>query len=137
MSRCEYLSPRRTIAEPLEPRRLLAVIPGFAESLVASGLNRPAQMDFAPDGRLFITQQDGKLRVIKNGQLLANPFLTVAAHNTGESGLLGITLDPDFTNNKFLYVYYTRLDGSGGHRNRVSRFTANGDVALAGSEKVL
>ncbi|MBC7785177.1 MAG: PQQ-dependent sugar dehydrogenase, partial [Burkholderiales bacterium] len=115
----------------------MTVISGFQESLVAGGLSRAVQMDFAPDGRLFVTQQDGKLRVIKNGSLLATPFVTVPSHNTGESGLIGITFDPNFASNKYLYIYYTRPDGAGGYKNRVSRFTANGDVAVAGSEKVL
>lgn len=128
---------RQPLCETLESRRLLTVIPGFAESLVASGLNRPTQMDFAPDGRLFVSQQDGNLRVIKNGTLLSTPFVTVPAHNSGESGLIGVTFDPDFAANKFVYIYYTRPNGSGGYVNRVSRFTASGDVAVAGSEKVL
>src|SRR4051812_37004902 len=123
--------------EPLEGRRLMTVIGGFAESLVASGLNRPTQMDFAPDGRLFVSQQDGKLRVIKNGGLLATPFVTIPVFNTGESGLIGVTFDPNFATNNYLYVYYTKPDANGGFHNRVSRFTASGDVAVAGSEKVL
>ena len=94
-------------------------------------MTRPVQMAFAPDGRLFITQQDGKLRVFKNGQLLATPFVTVTTHNSGERGLLGIAFDPNFASNKFVYVYYTHPNGSGGYVNRVSRFTANGDVAVA------
>src|SRR5205823_2838468 len=52
-----------------------------------------------------------------------------------ERGLLGVTFDPNFASNNFVYVYYT-VPGSPAH-NRVSRFTANGDVALGGSELVL
>src|SRR5262245_33716929 len=51
--------------------------PGFSEFVVASGLSRPTAMEFAPDGRLFVCQQGGELRVIKNLHLLAVPFLTV------------------------------------------------------------
>src|SRR5215217_1226672 len=120
--------------ERLERRQLLTVISGFTETLMAGGMTRPVQMDFAPDGRLFITQQDGKLRVLKNGQLLSTPFVTVSTQNTGERGLIGITFDPNFNSNHYLYVYYTHPDGSGNYRNRVSRFTANGDVAVSGSE---
>ena len=50
---------------------------GFTETLVASGVPVPTAMAFAPDGRLFVTQQNGKLRVIKNGTLLATPFVTL------------------------------------------------------------
>ncbi len=108
---------------------------GFAETLVAGGLSSPTAMAFAPDGRLFVCQQGGQLRVIKNGTLLATPFLTVTTDASGERGLLGIAFDPNFSTNHFVYVYYT-VPSSPRH-NRVSRFTASGDVAVAGSEVVI
>src|SRR6266550_4184850 len=108
---------------------------GFAESVVASGISSPTAMDFAPDGRLFVCQQNGQLRVIKNGVLLATPFLTVTTDTLGERGLLGVAFDPGFAVNHWVYIYYT-VPGSTAH-NRVSRFTANGDVAVAGSETVI
>jgi glucose/arabinose dehydrogenase len=109
--------------------------PGFSETQIASGLSSPTAMEFAPDGRLFVCRQGGQLRVIKNGSLLATPFLTLTVDSNGERGLLGVTFDPNFATNNFVYVYYT-VPGSPAH-NRVSRFTANGDVAVAGSELVL
>ena len=108
---------------------------GFLESLVAYGLSGPTAMAFAPDGRLFVTEQDGALRVIKDGALLPTPFVSLSVDSVGEGGLLGIALDPAFATNQFLYVYYT-VPGSPAH-NRVSRFTAVGDVAGAGSERVM
>src|SRR6266852_484171 len=75
---------------------------GFSESVIASGISSPTAMDFAPDGRLFVCQQNGQLRVIKNDALLATPFLTVTTDSTGERGLLGITFDPDFLNNQWV-----------------------------------
>src|SRR5688572_24742343 len=60
---------------------------GFAESLIASGLSSPTAMAFAPDGRLFVCQQGGHLRVIKNDALLPTPFLTVTPDSSGERGL--------------------------------------------------
>jgi glucose/arabinose dehydrogenase len=92
-------------------------------------------MAFAPDGRLFVCEQGGRLRVIKNGVLLSTPFLTVSTDSSGERGLLGIAFDPDFANNQFIYVYYTATTPA--VHNRVSRFTANGDVAVPGSETIL
>src|SRR5690348_17341794 len=50
---------------------------GFTDAAFASGFSNPTAMAFAPDGRLFVCQQTGQLRVIKNGALLATPFLTV------------------------------------------------------------
>ena len=105
---------------------------GFTETLVSNGLSNPTAMAFAPDGRLFVCLQGGQLRVIKNGALLATPFLTVTTDATGERGLLGITFDPNFSTNHFLYVYYTVTTTP--RHNRVSRFTANGDVVVPGSE---
>ena len=106
--------------------------PGFTEVQVGSNVGTsPTAMAFSPDGRLFVCLQGGQLRVIKNGLLLPTPFVTVRTTANGERGLLGVAFDPDFANNQFVYVYYT-VSTAPVH-NRVSRFTANGDVALGGS----
>jgi glucose/arabinose dehydrogenase len=73
--------------------------------------------------------------VVKNGALLTTPFLTVTVNADGERGLLGIAFDPAFSTNSHVYVYYTATTPT--IHNRLSRFTANGDVAVAGSEVVL
>jgi len=116
----------------LTPAAAATLPTGFAEALVASGLRRPTAMGFAPDGRLFVCEQGGTLRVIKNSTLLAAPFLTVTVNSLGERGLLGVAFDPAFATNKFVYIYYTATTPT--VHNRVSRFTAVGDVAAAGSE---
>ena len=122
--------PRSGAQEPL------ASLPsGFAETLVASGLAGPTAMTFAPDGRLFVCQQGGALRVIKNGALLSTPFVTLTVNSSGERGLLGVAFDPAFATNNFVYVYYTATTPA--IHNRVSRFTANGDTAVPGSEVVI
>ncbi len=108
--------------------------PGFTETSI-SGFANPTAMEIAPDGRIFVCQQGGSLRVIKNGALLATPFLTLSVDEIGERGLLGIAFDPNFAANNFLYVYYT-VPSTPRH-NRVSRFTANGDVVVAGSEQII
>ena len=89
-------------------------------------------MDIAPDGRVFVCEQNGSLRVIKNGVLLPAPFITLAVDPAGERGLLGVAFDPNFTTNNFIYLYYT-VPVEPRH-NRVSRFRANGDVVVPGSE---
>jgi glucose/arabinose dehydrogenase len=111
--------------------------PGFSQTILNpnGGAVSATAMALAPDGRVFIAEQGGNLRVVKNGQLLVTPFLALSVDSVSERGLLGVTLDPAFATNGFVYVYYTVL-GSPPH-NRVSRFTANGDVAVAGSEVVL
>ena len=112
---------------------MAATLPdGFTESQFGSNLGgSPTAMGFAPDGRLFVCLQGGQLRVIKDGALLGTPFVSITVDSNGERGLLGVTFDPNFANNQYVYVYHT-VPGSPPH-NRVSRYTANGDVAVAGS----
>jgi glucose/arabinose dehydrogenase len=81
---------------------------GFTETQVASGLASPTAMAFAPDGRLFVCEQGGRLRVIKDGALLPTPFATLTVNASGERGLLGVAFDPAFQLNRYVYVYYTR-----------------------------
>jgi glucose/arabinose dehydrogenase len=123
-----------SIASPVEIKA--ATLPvNFVETVLASGLTNPTAMTFAPDGRLFVCQQGGQLRVIKNGALLATPFVSLTVDSNGERGLLGVAFDPNFASNNFVYVYYTATTPA--THNRVSRFTAsvgNPDVAAAGSE---
>ena len=115
---------------------LAATVPdGFVDSVFVDVPSDTTAMQFAPDGRLFICQQSGKLRVVQNGTLLATPFLTVPVNDEGERGLLGVAFDPDFETNNFVYVYYTAT--SPNIHNRLSRFTANDNVAVPGSEVVL
>jgi len=92
-------------------------------------------MAIAPDGRIFVCQQGGALRVIKNGALLPAPFVSLTVDPNGERGLLGVAFDPNFASNNFVYVYYTVPIEP--RHNRVSRFIANGDVAVPGSETIL
>lgn len=109
---------------------------GLSRTVFASGFNDIlTAAAVAPDGRLFVTEQSGRLRVVKNGQLLAQPFVTLPVDPFGERGLLGVALHPDFATNGWLYLYYTTPEG--GVHNRISRFVATGDVALAGGETIL
>jgi glucose/arabinose dehydrogenase len=106
---------------------------GFTQTQVATGLAKAYEMAFAPDGRLFVTLEGGRVRVIKNGVLLPTPFLSLTVNASGDRGLIGIAFDPNFSTNHFVYVYYTATTPA--IHNRVSRFTANGDVVVPGSEK--
>lgn len=109
---------------------------GFSETRIASGLPSPTSLAIAPDGRIFVTEQAGRLRVIRDGVVLAQPFVTLSTNTLGERGLLGVALDPDFATNRYVYLYYTSPTAPP-RVNRVVRFTAsasNPDVAEAGSE---
>jgi glucose/arabinose dehydrogenase len=139
--RISHLRPRSAILGVLvflalaSSARAATVPSGFTEGLIASGLSSPTAMQFAPDGRLFVCEQGGRLRVIKNGALLSTPFVTLTVNSAGERGLLGVAFDPDFSTNSYVYVYYTATTPA--IHNRISRFTANGDVAVPGSEVVI
>jgi glucose/arabinose dehydrogenase len=108
---------------------------GFSRVQVGSSISSPTVMAFAPDGRIFVAQQSGALRVIKNGTLLTTPFVSITVNSSGERGLIGVALDPDFATNNFIYLYYTT--NTAPIHNRIVRYTANGDVALAGSEQLI
>jgi glucose/arabinose dehydrogenase len=114
-----------------------SVSAGFEkDEAFVTGLAGATAFAQAADGRFFIAQQTGELRVVDaQRNLLAAPFVQLGVDANGERGLIGVALHPDFASNGFVYVHYTTPQG--GTHNRISRFTANGNVALAGSEQVL
>jgi len=118
----------------VQPRPTAALPSGFFETQI-NGISNATAMALAPDGRIFVCQQAGSLRVIKNGALLSTSFLTLTVNSSGERGLLGVAFDPNFASNQFVYVYYTATTPA--IHNRVSRFTANGDVVVPDSELVI
>lgn len=121
----------RDVDAPVEEvSQSLTVPAGLIAETAVTGLVSPTAMEIAPDGRIFVCEQGGKLRVIKSGALLATPFVTLTVDNQGERGLIGVALDPAFASNGRVYVYYTTPTPT--PHNRVSRFVAQGDVAAAG-----
>lgn len=108
---------------------------GFREVVVASGFDSPVSMAFAPDGRLFVCEQAGRVRVVKRGRLLARPLLTVPARCEMEAGLLGIACDPGFARNGHVYVCWTRPDPV--PHEVIERYTVAGDSVLAGSARTI
>lgn len=120
------------------PSTTFALPSGFRESRVTGGLNSPTAMAFAPDGRLYVAEQSGAVRVIHRGQLVSEPFATMRTRANGERGLLGIAIDPNFATNRYIYLYYT-VSGTTTY-NKVSRITgdsANPNKALAGSLRTI
>ena len=102
--------------------------PGFSSDRIAAGITGATALAVAPDGRIFICEQTGTLRVVKDGTLLPEPFVTLDVDSTWERGLIGVTLDPQFAHNGHVYVCYVTPRPYIHHR--VSRFTADGDVAV-------
>ena len=85
---------------------------------VVTRLEVPWALAFAPDGRLFVTERPGRIRVVIDGKLAPDPVARIAVSASGEAGLMGLALDPDFARTSHLYVCYTR-----GSANRISRLT--------------
>jgi aldose sugar dehydrogenase len=111
-----------------------AAAEGARVSVVARRLEVPWALAFAPDGRLFVTERPGRIRVVKDGRLLPDPVARLPVAAVGEGGLLGLALHPDFARNGHLFVCYT-APARGGLVNRIARFTVRGDEA--GDEVVL
>jgi aldose sugar dehydrogenase len=85
----------------------------FGVQVYLTGLEVPWSLAFAPDGRLFLTERTGRVRIVQNGQLLAQPALTVEdVWAQGEAGLLGLALHPRFAENRFVYLFYTAAEGA-------------------------
>ncbi len=104
---------------------------------IATGFDRPVDISNAGDDRLFITEQDGVIKIINaSGTVNQTPFLDIDAQvNSGgnERGLLGLTFHPDYANNGYFYVNYIDLGGD----TKVSRFsvsTTDPDIADPNSE---
>jgi uncharacterized repeat protein (TIGR03806 family) len=108
---------------------------GFADTTVAAGLTGATALAVASDGRVFVCEQTGTLRVVRDDKLLPEPFVTLPVDSFWERGLIGVCLDPDFPRRPFVYVCYVAAKPYPHHV--VSRFTARGDVAEPDSEAVL
>jgi glucose/arabinose dehydrogenase len=125
---------------PIGPVQGATALPqGFTQSRVVSGLTDPTDMEFAPDGRLFVAEQAGRLRIARADGTLAT-FLDISAKvdSNGERGLQALTFDPGFATNRYLYLHYTRkATSSTPPHNRVVRVAANGDRVVAGSEQLI
>lgn len=108
---------------------------GFISREIAGNLD-PTDLVVTPDHRILITIKSGKILVVENDVLTASVMLNIEdqVDNFNERGLGHLVLDPDFELNNYYYVYYTEKTTN---RNRVSRFTANGNSTLPGSEVVL
>lgn len=128
----------------------------FIERVFVAGLAQPVAFDIADDGTVFVAEKAGRIRVVRNGVLLRTPFIDISAkvNSTGERGLLGVVVHPDFPQQPYVYVTYsydppqTRAargaagpDGNGQRVSRLSRFVARADsnfnVGRVGSELIL
>jgi glucose/arabinose dehydrogenase len=132
---------------PAEGLAAFTLVPaGFEDQPIASGLPRPTAFDWLPDSetdRLLVTTQGGALYRVADNSTTPTEILNLKGRicSDREMGLLGVAVDPSFSANRFIYLYYTHRNGSGScdaaHRaNRVSRFTMDSAGNLE-SEHVL
>ena len=110
-----------------------ASAPVLDRTVLVSGLNAPWDIAFAPDGAMLFTERPGRVRVVPPGggaaRTLAQPSDVAAA---GQSGMLGITVDPEFATNRHVYTFQSFRAGNGAMDNRVVRWTVDaGWTALA------
>src|SRR5215203_7299404 len=112
---------------------------GFTQSRVVSGLTDPTDMEFAPDGRLFVAEQAGRVRIAEpDGTLTTFLNISTKVDSSGERGLQALTFDPNFSTNRYVYLHYTKKATSTTPvHNRVVRVTASGEKVVAGSEKLI
>ena len=115
----------------------VAQTPEVRLNRVVSGLTNPDTIAFSPDGtgRMFVVEQQGRIRLLKNGQLLTRPFLDWRSRVSccGERGLLGLAFPPGFATKQYFYINYTDPQGN----TAVSRIrvSADADLADAASEE--
>ncbi|HLE15791.1 MAG TPA: PQQ-dependent sugar dehydrogenase, partial [Anaerolineales bacterium] len=97
-------------ANPGSTAKAASLLPGFQETVVFSGLVNPTVIQFSPDGRVFVAEKRGVIKVFDN---LADTSpvvfadLNVNVYNFWDRGLLGLALDPNFPANPYVYVLYT------------------------------
>jgi len=111
----------------------------------ASGLSQPVGIKHAGDasGRVFILEQSGLIKVVKNGTINPVPFLDLTGvidNTANEQGLLGLAFHPDYVNNGYFYVNYTRDPGPGNDLTTIARYqvsVGNPDIADTGETKIL
>jgi len=98
-----------------------AVVAAAPPTTVVEGLERPWSLAFLPDGRMLVTEQPGRLRIIEGGVLRAAPVTGLpAVHAEGQGGLLEVLPAPDFADSAWLYLSYAHR-GDGGSTTRLAR----------------
>ncbi|MBI2906542.1 MAG: PQQ-dependent sugar dehydrogenase [Chloroflexi bacterium] len=111
--------------------------PTLGIDVLVTGLEAPWAIDFAPDGRIFLTERPGRIRVVKDGQLQPDPWMTFDVARVSEAGLLGIALDPGFAENRFVYAAYTYRATDGRLQNRLVRLREDPATGTGTLDRVL
>lgn len=123
-------SPTPTSPSPTPGASTPTEVPGnpvaFTVTTLVTGLQAPWEIAFTPDGRVFLTERPGRVRLVTDGKLEPEPLLTLDVAAVGEAGLLGLALYPDFNRQPWIFLYYTYAEGQS-LWNRVVRYTLLGN----------
>ncbi len=133
-----YLESLRSTKQPTPGsgvRGPTSMPPGFQRTVVAEGITGAVALANLPDGRVLICEQQGALRLVRDDRLAVEPVLEVDVDDYWERGLIGVTADPEFARNGYIYIVYVAREPFTHHR--ISRFTLEGDRAIPGSERIL
>ncbi|ADQ15664.1 PQQ-dependent sugar dehydrogenase [Halanaerobium hydrogeniformans] len=98
-------------------------------------LNIPWELVFLSEERALVSERDGKIRLIKSGELQSEPYLEINLTAIGEGGLMGMAVHPDYPDENYLYVMYTYRGADDNVLNRVSRFETKAETAT--NEEIL
>lgn len=109
--------------------------PGFTVEIAAQGFSGATALACAPDGTIFVCEQTGAVKIVKDGKLLEKPFVSLEVDSFWERGVIGIALDPDFPANGYVYINHVVAKPFPHHR--ISRFKSQGNTAEPGSETIL
>ena len=100
----------------------------LTSAAVAGGLEAPADLAFAPDGRVYIAERAGRIRVIRDGRLLGEPAISLADTLGDGVQLLALALDPQFERTRHAFAIYSAPSRSGEPRFTLARFRAVSDT---------
>ncbi|MCY4029482.1 MAG: PQQ-dependent sugar dehydrogenase [Acidobacteria bacterium] len=136
-------APNQEPADPVREPRVAAASPDgivitaadgmqFGIETVATGLVAPGSLAFAPDGRLFLAEGPGRVRILSNTGLLPQPaFALTGASATGWPVISGLALDPEFASNGYIYLLQTDDRYGGAPAARLVRYRAGGNALVA------
>jgi PKD repeat protein/glucose/arabinose dehydrogenase len=123
----------------IAPRAEASTLPtGFSETTEATGFTSPVAVDWAPDGRKFVAEKSGRVRVVNPGSSAAMTLLDIRdkVNSYSDRGLLGLAVDTNFVNNGYLYLLYVHElrpgtpDSSAAMVQRLTRVTVKPDNTL-------
>lgn len=132
-----FLSIALLAACGLPQEQLAGTPPDLKIEILVRGLDTPWAIDFAPDGRIFITERSGRIRTVEGGRLLPEPWMTFGVAAVGEAGLMGLAFDPQFGQSRFVYVAYTYRAANGRLQNRLVRLHEDSTTGKGALDKTL